>query len=46
MGCSNYYVGNPDNPQNEEIKDVDLYTTDDYFSKSPRVRPTLTPNCT
>lgn len=28
----------PDKPENINIKDVDLYKVDDYFSKSPRLR--------
>lgn len=31
----------PDKPENINIKDVDLYKVDDYFSKSPRLRRTI-----
>ena len=33
-----YQYPTPDRPQNIEVKDIDLYTKDDYFSKSPRIR--------
>ena len=35
---TNYPFPLLDNPINVEVKDIDLYNKDDYFSKSPRLR--------
>lgn len=33
-----YYYPTPEPPRNIEIKDIDLYSKDNYYSKSPRIR--------
>ena len=34
----NFNLPRFENPENLNIKDIDLYTSDDYFSKSPRLK--------
>ena len=36
-----YKIVDEESPKNVEIKDVDLYTKSDYYSKSPRIRRTI-----
>ena len=37
-GIVKYSFPNDEEPINEEVKDVDLYNQNDYYSKSPRIR--------
>ena len=37
----NYFLATGPSPEKVEIKDVDLYNEQDYFSKSPRIRRTI-----
>ena len=37
-GITGYMFPQSDEPEDIDIKDIDLYTKDDYYSKSPRMR--------
>ncbi len=39
---SSYDITYGNQPQDREIKEIDLYSPDNYFSKSPRIRRTIT----
>ena len=38
---TNMYFENDEPPKNIEVKNIDLYSKNDYFSKSPRLRRTI-----
>ena len=40
-GIEQYNIPDDEQPKDFEIKDIDLYKKEDYFSKSPRIRRTI-----